>query len=97
VQIVGLITPIFWETLLLKTAFESLLQKREDTYPRVASKGGDFIRINEVDVFFFCEYEWMSFTDLEMKALWLYQTKNSACLSIILRYSSDCNHSRGSV
>jgi hypothetical protein len=42
----------FWETLLLKIPLETLLRKREDKYPRVASKGGDFIRINELDVFF---------------------------------------------
>ena len=66
-------------------------------YPRVASKGGDFISINEVDVFFFPGYEWMSFTDFGMKVLWLYQTMNSAYLSVMLRYSSECNHSCGSV
>ena len=73
----------FWETLLLKLPLETLLRKREVTYPRVASKGGDFIRINELDIFFFSGNEWMSFTDFKKKVLWLYQTMNSAYLSIM--------------
>jgi hypothetical protein len=73
----------FWETLLLKIPLETLLRKREDTYPWVDSKGGDFIRINELDVFFFSGNEWMSFTDFEKKALWLCQTMNSTYLSIM--------------
>jgi hypothetical protein len=41
----------FWETLLLKIPLETLQKEREYTNPRVASKDGDFIRINELDVF----------------------------------------------
>lgn len=73
----------FFETLLLKIPLETLLSKREDTYPWVDYKGGDFIRINELDVFFFSGNEWMSFTDFEKKVLWLYQTMNSTYLSIM--------------
>jgi len=57
----------FWENLLLKITLETLLRNREDTYPRVAAKGGDFIRINDPDVFFFSGNEWMSLTDFEKK------------------------------
>jgi hypothetical protein len=73
----------FWETLLLKIPLETLLRKREDTYRMVADKGGDFIGINETDVFFFSGNEWMSFTDFEKKVLYLYHTRNSAYLSIM--------------
>jgi len=73
----------FWETLLLKILLETLLRKREDTYPRVAYKVGDFIGINELDVFFFSGNVWMSFTDFQKKVLCLYHTTNSAYLSIM--------------
>jgi hypothetical protein len=73
----------FWETFLLKITLETLLRKREDTYPRVAYKGGDFIGINELDVFFFSGDEWMSFTDFKKKVLCLYHTTKSACISIM--------------
>jgi hypothetical protein len=73
----------FWETLLLKIPLETLLRKRDDMYPKVAYKGGDFIGLNELDVFFLFGNEWISFTDFEKKVLCMYHTKNSAQLSII--------------
>lgn len=41
----------FRGTLLLKIPLETLQKEREYTYLWIASKGGDCIRINELDVF----------------------------------------------